>query len=183
MSYVIRGVRAEEWRQYKELRLAALQDEVAAIAFLDTYDSAVAKPDSFWRERTEGAAAGVAVKGFVAEDGDGREVGCVTVLVERPGQEVSFASEVQVPQGHLVGVYLRPEARGAGLGEKLFAAALEWSFGLAEPRLERVRLYVHERNVRAEGLYRKCGFVRTGGTLAAAPEVGGVEVEMAVERP
>ncbi|WP_153457994.1 GNAT family N-acetyltransferase [Streptomyces smaragdinus] len=181
MEYVIRGQRVDEWREVKELRLAGLLDEAAPIAFLETYENALARPDAFWQERAERAAAGVEVKGFVAEDGDGRWVGSVTVLVEVPGGAVEFASQAKVPQGHLVGVYIRPEARGAGLGEKLFAAAMEWAFALEEPRLERVRLYVHERNGRAETLYRRCGFVRTGHTLPA--DVGGLEVEMAVERP
>ena len=37
MTYTIRAVRAHEWREIRALRLAALQDEVAAIAFLDTW--------------------------------------------------------------------------------------------------------------------------------------------------
>jgi RimJ/RimL family protein N-acetyltransferase len=182
MSYVIRGSRADEWPKAKELRLEALRDEAAPIAFLETYEDALAQPDAFWQGRAEGAAAGVAVKGFVAEDRDGRWVGTVTLLIERPGGDAVFATAApRAPQGHLVGVYIRPEARGAGLGEKLFAAALDWAFALEEPWLERVRLFVHERNGRAEALYRKCGFVRTGVTVPA--DVGGVEIEMAVERP
>ena len=59
MSYVIRSVRAGEWAAAKELRLAALRDPVAHLAFLETYEEAAARPDSFWQERTASAAAGV----------------------------------------------------------------------------------------------------------------------------
>lgn len=59
MNYVIRPVRAEEWALAKELRLAALQDPVAPVAFLETYEQAVAQPDEFWQDRTaRGAEAG-----------------------------------------------------------------------------------------------------------------------------
>ena len=40
-SYVIRSVRADEWRAAKELRLVALRDPVAQVAFLETYEEAV----------------------------------------------------------------------------------------------------------------------------------------------
>ncbi|MFC7221517.1 GNAT family N-acetyltransferase [Streptomyces polyrhachis] len=177
MDYVIRGSRADEWRQVRELRLAALQDEAAGIAFLESYEDGLRHPDEFWQERAAGAAAGERVKGFIAEDVDGRWVGSVTVLVELPGDEGLFGEEPEQAQGHLVGVYLRPEARGAGLGEALFEAAVEWAFAQERPRLERVRLFVHERNGRASGLYRKCGFVPTGKQIVLTKD-GGQEIEM-----
>jgi hypothetical protein len=36
MTYTIRPVRAHEWREIRALRLDALLDEVAPIAFLDS---------------------------------------------------------------------------------------------------------------------------------------------------
>jgi RimJ/RimL family protein N-acetyltransferase len=179
MQYTIRAVRAEDWPRARELRLAALQDPVAAIAFLESHEQAVAQPDEFWQGRTATAAEGRTVRQFIAEDGAGRWLGTVTVLVELAGVEDYFGHTPDVAQTHVVGVFVRPEARGTGLAQALFDAALGWSWALPEPHVERVRLYVHEDNARAQALYEKAGFKRSGVTVDAA---AGREFEYAVER-
>ncbi|MGW7056833.1 GNAT family N-acetyltransferase [Streptomyces sp. NPDC054887] len=185
MDYVIRAVAdVREWARAKELRLAALRDPAAGIAFLETYEKAVAAPDSFWQERTARVAGGGGARQFVAETPDGRWLGSVTGLVERAGSEAVLGGAPGVNQVHLVGVYVRPEARGsrAGVAVALLRAALEWSWGLTDPRVERVRLYVHERNARAAALYAKAGFVRSGTVVAMPGDPSAMEHEMAVER-
>ncbi|TPQ17583.1 GNAT family N-acetyltransferase [Streptomyces sporangiiformans] len=178
----VRAVRADEWPAAKELRLAALRDPVAHLAFLETYEEVVGKPDSFWRERTARAAEGVRERQqFVAEGADGRWVGSVVVLVEEAGAEGALGDVSEVRQGHLVGVFVRPEARGVGLTERLFARALEWAWDVAG--VERVRLFVHERNARAEGFYRKIGFVPTGNTVSVPGDPGARELEFVMKRP
>ncbi|MFD7444523.1 GNAT family N-acetyltransferase [Streptomyces sp. NPDC059909] len=159
MEHVIRPVCAEEWAKVRELRLAALQDPLSSIAFLETYESALEQPDSFWQQRTSTGAAGRDVIQFVAEAPDGRWDGTVTVLVERVGAEPRVGKAAIVEQTHVVGVFVRPEARGAGLADELFRAALEWSWALDAPAVERVRLIVHSENRRAEAFYRRIGFV------------------------
>ncbi|WP_412543512.1 GNAT family N-acetyltransferase [Longispora sp. K20-0274] len=183
MTNTIRGVRAEEWPQVRELRLAALRDPVAHLAFLDTYELASARPDEFWQERTRGGAEGVTNRQFVAEDPDGRWLGSVTALIELPGVEGAFGDAPEVAQTHIVGVYVRPEARGAGLAEALFGAALDWSWGLTDPRIERVRLFVHQDNGRAEALYTRVGFRRTGVWVPVPTDESRRENELAVTRP
>ncbi|GGX33155.1 GNAT family N-acetyltransferase [Streptomyces chryseus] len=182
MDCVIRPVRAGEWARVRELRLAALRDPLASLAFLETYEKAAAQPESFWAERTGTAAEGVGVRQFVAESGDGRWVGSVSALVERAGSDEVFGGAPVVDQVHLVGVYVRPEARGTGVAQALFRAALEWSWGLTEPRVERVRLYAHERNGRAQALYGKAGFVRSGQVVPMPGDASAKEYEMVVER-
>ncbi|GAA1533948.1 GNAT family N-acetyltransferase [Streptomyces albidochromogenes] len=182
MDCVIRPVRAGEWARVRELRLAALRDPLASIAFLETHEKAAAQPESFWAERTDRAAEGVGVRRFVAEAADGRWVGSVSALVERAGSDEVFGGAPTVDQVHLVGVFVRPEARGTGVAQELFRAALEWSWGLTEPRVERVRLYVHERNGRAQALYGKAGFVRSGQVVPMPGDESAKEYEMVVER-
>src|SRR5213079_2161907 len=135
------------------------------LAYLETYEDALAQPDEFWRGRVERAAHGTTALQFVAEaDGaGGRWDGSVVVLVEEAGASDFFGEAVERRQAQLVAVYVRPEARGSGVAEALFSAAVEWAFGL--DGVTRVRLYVHEDNRRAEGFYRKFGFVRTGGAV------------------
>ncbi|MDH6628375.1 GNAT superfamily N-acetyltransferase [Streptomyces sp. LBL] len=179
-SYVIRSVRADEWRAAKELRLAALRDPVAHLAFLETYEEAAAKPDSFWKERTAGGAEGaVGTQQIIAEGPDGRWVGTLTVLVEEPGTRDWAGFAVERKQGHIVGVFVRPEERGNGLTDVLFDAGLEWAWGRGA---ERVRLIVHEENGRAQRFYRKVGFVPSGRTVPLAAAPGEVEWEFVVER-
>jgi GNAT superfamily N-acetyltransferase len=164
------------------LRLEALRDEVAHLAFLETYEQAAARPDSFWRERTDRAAQGRGARQLVAERADGRWLGTLTVLVERPGTEV-FGGTAPMPQAHVVGVYVRPEARGTGLSRELLQAGAEWAWAVPEPHIDRVRLWVHEDNARAEALYTKGGFVRTGATTPMPGGDRGLEHELALPRP
>ncbi|THA29816.1 GNAT family N-acetyltransferase [Streptomyces sp. A1277] len=185
MDYVIRPVRADEWQSVKELRLAALQDPVAPVAFLETYEQSLKRSDDAWRERTADASedgAG-AVRQFIAEGADGRWAGTVSVLVEHPDDESVFGGAAPVHQGHVVGVFVRPEARGTGVADALFRAALEWAWSLDEPRLERVRLYVHEENPRAAAFYRRIGFAPTGETVPMPGDPTARELEYAVGRP
>ncbi|MFF2013277.1 GNAT family N-acetyltransferase [Streptomyces sp. NPDC058195] len=184
MEHVVRTVRADEWPQVKELRLAALSDPVAAVAFLETYEQGVERSDAFWQERAFNAseAGSGEVRQFAAVAPDGRWEGSVTVLIERPDAELVFGEGVAVHQAHVVGVFVRPEARGAGLADELFRVAMDWAWSLAEPRIERVRLYVHEDNPRAAAFYRRIGFSPTGRTVPMPGDPSSREIEHAVER-
>ncbi|MFF3454299.1 GNAT family N-acetyltransferase [Streptomyces sp. NPDC002730] len=182
MDYVIRAVGAEEWAKAREIRLAALQDPVAPLAFLETYEQALERPDGFWQDRTSAAAEGVVARQFIAELADGRWVGTLTVLVERPAGEVRFGEAAKTDQTHVVGVFVRPEVRGAGLAEALFEAALEWSWSLVGPPVERVRLYVDERNAHAEAFYRRIGFVASGDSVPVPGDSTARDVELEVKR-
>ena len=171
----------------KELRLAALLDPDAAIAFLARHDEEATWEDDRWKERAAlSAADSSGVRQFIAEAPDGRWSGTVTLVVEEPGSsDRPPGTVVERRQGLVAGVYVRPEYRGAGVLQSLLEAATEWAWSLKD--VHRVRLFVHERNVRAEKAYRKAGFVRTGRTT---PAVGHMalsdadrEAEMVLERP
>jgi GNAT superfamily N-acetyltransferase len=175
-TYMVRAVRADEWASVKALRLLALRDPVADLAFYETYDEAAARPDGFWRERAAGGAEGASgARQFIAETADGEWAGTVTVLVEAAGSVDWAGAAVERLQGGVVGVFVRAEHRGAGAIEALFGAALEWAWSWGA---ERVRLVVHEDNGRALACYRRLGFSPTGVVFAEQREM-----EMAVERP
>ncbi|MFF7204397.1 GNAT family N-acetyltransferase [Streptomyces sp. NPDC008141] len=182
MDHVIRPVLAEEWERAKEIRLAALQDPVAHLAFLESYEHAVGRPDSFWQDRAAHAAEGISSRQFIAEAPDGRWVGTITALVERPAGEVRFGEVAESDQTHLVAVFVRPEVRGTGVSEALFRAAIDWSWELSEPPVKRVRLYVHEGNARAAAFYRRIGFLPTGDTVPVPGDETAREVEYEVLR-
>ncbi|MFD7263740.1 GNAT family N-acetyltransferase [Streptomyces sp. NPDC059874] len=182
-QHVIRPVRADEWEKVKELRIAALRDPDAAVAFLETEEAAAGRPDAFWQARTEGASHGRMARQFIAEAPDGSWSGSVVVLVEEAGTTGIFDEDIEVHQGHLVGVFVRPEQRGSGLTEALFEAAVEWVWSLEEPALERVRLFVHEKNGRAAAFYRRFGFVTSGLDVPVPTEEGAREIEYVFPRP
>ncbi|MEV7322565.1 GNAT family N-acetyltransferase [Streptomyces sp. NPDC093970] len=178
---VVRAIRADEWEAVKRLRLVALRDPVARIAFLETYEDAVDRPDSFYRERAERSAAEPSgARQFVAEAADGVWVGSLTVLVEEAGSTDWAGVPVERRQGHVVGVFVRPEHRGTGLIDALFDAGVDWAW---EQGAERVRLLVHEGNPRAQGAYRRAGFVPSGVVVKFDKDETESEMEFVLERP
>jgi len=175
----VRPVHDHEWREVRALRLRALQDEVAAIAFMDTFEVASQRPDEFWQQRTIGASieAGENAHGrqFVAISADGTWIGSVTVLVERVGEKDFEGAEIQRSAGAIVGVYLDPAYRGRGIIDTLFGSAVAW---VRERELGFARLYVHADNLRAQKAYERAGFHPTGKALQGSL---GAELEMARE--
>ncbi|MFI9777618.1 GNAT family N-acetyltransferase [Streptomyces sp. NPDC051956] len=178
-KYVVRPVRSQEWEAVREIRLASLRDPAAPIAFLETYETALARPEELWRERAGRFELDGSARQFVAEGVDGRWWGSVTVLVEEAGAPLAFGETSDVRQAHLVGVYVRPEHRASGVTEALFLAAVEWARSLEG--LERVRLYVHEDNARAQAFYRRFGFVPTGASVPVPSDPSKYEYEMVLE--
>ncbi|MEV7125198.1 GNAT family N-acetyltransferase [Streptomyces sp. NPDC093260] len=180
-KYLVRAIHADEWPAVKALRLRALRDPIAHLAFLETYEDAAARPDSYWRERTAGAAEGsTAVRQFIAEAPGGEWVGSVTALIEEAGMTDWTGCTVEQRQGHLVGVYVRPEHRGCGLTEVLFDESVQWVWSAG---VDRVRLFVHEDNGRAERFYRRFGFVPSGHTVPMIGHPEQTELEYVLERP
>ncbi|WP_225098121.1 GNAT family N-acetyltransferase [Streptomyces sp. CoH27] len=178
-DYIIRAIRPDDWPRVKQLRLDALRDPVAGIAFLETYEDAVGRPDVFYQERAaRSAEENSGARQFIAEAADGEWVGTVTVLIEEAGTRDWAGHAVERRQGHVVGVYVRPEHRGNGLIKALFDAGVEWAW---QRGAERVRLLVHEDNGRAQGAYRKVGFVPSGVLVSLAQNEAGSEVENEVE--
>ncbi|WP_210592478.1 GNAT family N-acetyltransferase [Streptomyces sp. GESEQ-35] len=180
MNYKVRSIRADEWPAVKALRLVSLQDPVAHLAFLETYEQAAAHPDSFWQERAVSSADGAPdAQQIIAEGPDGDWVGTLTVLMEEAGGTDWAGFPVERKQGHVVAVFVRPDHRGIGLTEVLIDAGLEWAWAHGA---ERVRLIVHEENGRAQRLYRKVGFEPTGVTVPLTQAPGASELEFAIER-
>ncbi|MEU9475781.1 GNAT family N-acetyltransferase [Streptomyces sp. NPDC048191] len=180
-DYVIRAIRPDDWPRVKQLRLEALGDPDAHLAFLETYEEGAARADAFWQDRAVGSGEGsTTARQFIAEAPDGTWVGSVTVLIEEAGTKDWAGYPVERRQGHAVGVYIRPEHRGNGLIKALFDAGVGWA---RERGAERVRLLVHEENARAQGAYRKAGFVPSGVVVPFFKNELQTEVEFVLEWP
>ncbi|MDQ0991716.1 GNAT family N-acetyltransferase [Streptomyces sp. V3I7] len=179
-DYVVRAIRPDDWDSVRQLRLDALRDPVAPIAFLETYEDAAGRPDSFYRERAVNSGEGsTSAHQFIAEAPDGTWAGTVTVLMEEAGSRDWSGRPVERRQGHLVGVFVRPEHRGNGLIKLLFDAGAEWAW---QQRAERVRLFVHADNARAQRAYRKAGFVPSGLVVSFVKDETESELEFVLER-
>lgn len=155
---VVRRVRADEGPGLRELRLEALADPVASIAFLETIEQASARPPAEWAERAERNATAADQAGFVAE-AEGELVGQVTVFLRRAGEPDYFQRVPEVDTPTLVGVYVSPRMRGRGVIDALIRAATEWTRAAGYPELT---LDVHEHNVVAIASYRRAGFEVVG---------------------
>ena len=137
MGIDVRRAQAGDGPLLKEVRLAALLD--APDAFARDHDEEAAEPDDFWAQTAGTNSSGpdhTTFFGFV----DGAAVGIVG------GHRVGEA-EIE-----LVAMWTRPEHRGAGIGERLVEAVVEWADG------DRVRLWVTRGNDRAQRLYERCRF-------------------------
>lgn len=156
VSYLVRRLSAEDWREYKQIRLEALKD--TPIGFGEWYEDAASKPDAEWVSQTRRAAEAEQSAIFAALDREGRFVGTAGVYT-KPGPDPATGRELVV-----FGVYVTPGHRGAGKGVAvlLFDTAIRWAREVGGART--VPLSVHEHNQRAHAFYRRYGFVDTGST-------------------
>jgi GNAT superfamily N-acetyltransferase len=143
---LVREVSADDWALMREVRLAALSE--APYAFASTYTREAAFTEEQWRGRfSERSAAFFAYSDpATAAVADGRPAGLAGVYVE-------------LEDADLVSMWVRPSARGTGVGEALVAAAVGWARSNNYPTLS---LWVTETNPQARRLYQRCGFTATG---------------------
>ena len=75
-------------------------------------------------------------------------------------------------------VYVAPGQRGTGLAGRMLDGVIDWARG--EAGLDRLHLYVHEDNARAQAFYRRYGFTETGATMPYDLDPAKSEIEMAL---
>ncbi len=158
VSVAVRRVRAGEGDRVRALRLRAVSDPAASIAFLTTLEQERTRAQEFWDDRASAAAAGEAAAMFIAERDDAW-LGSVTVLVRRVGEVDHTGRRINDARADVVGVYVAPELRGTGAIDALLDAAARWT---REQGFDTLALDVHADNVRAQAAYRRAGFVATG---------------------
>lgn len=138
-------MRADEWRELRELRLRALAG--APDAFGSTLAEASAYPDEEWRARARRQAEGDEIAFFVALE-DGRWRGMAGGWADDPGP-----GDVTI-----ISMWVDPELRRRGAGRALIEAVADWARGLGASRLA---LWVTESNAAARALYERAGFRHT----------------------
>lgn len=138
---LVREITADDWELMRDVRLAALAE--APYAFGSTHAGEV----DFTEERWRGRISERSVTFFAHEETtDTAPAGLVGVYVEDGAAE-------------LVSMWVRPSARGLGVGEALVEAAAAW----AKARdFRSLFLWVTESNPPAVRLYERLGFISTG---------------------
>jgi ribosomal protein S18 acetylase RimI-like enzyme len=138
---LVREITADDWELMRDVRLAALSE--APYAFGSTHAREVAFTEEKWRGRVNERSVTFLAH---AERADEAPAGLAGVYVEDGVAD-------------LVSMWVRPSARGLGVGEALVEAAASWAkahdFGS-------LFLWVTEVNAPARRLYERCGFTETG---------------------
>ena len=150
----VRETVAGDWQALRDIRLEALR--TAPDAFGSTYEREASRGEEHWHNR-------------IARGG--------TFLAYLPGAPDpagligGYAEDPQTVE--LVSMYVRPSARGRGVGEALVATVVDWAGTM---NATTVHLWVTETNASARALYERCGFVLTGEqqALPSDPSLGEV---------
>lgn len=157
----VRVLEEEDWRTYRDVRLAALEE--SPDSFTASYDEEVAQDESYWRQRMHRSLR------FLAE-ADGRAAGVVSLGRNSDDPDV----------GEIFALYVTPEARQTGISWRLVQAAATRA---QADGLSRILYWVGTENARAIAFAANFGFRPSGerrATRVANEEYGEQEVAMAL---
>jgi GNAT superfamily N-acetyltransferase len=157
---LVRQTMIADWPALRDIRLLALQD--APDAFASTYAREAAFGAADWQQRATRDGSFIA---FLPEVGP---AGLAAGNLAAPGV------------AELVGMFVRPPARGRGVGEALVDAVTGWA---REKDASTVHLWVTESNKHARRLYERCGFTATSERqpLPSNPALGEIGMTRRLE--
>jgi ribosomal protein S18 acetylase RimI-like enzyme len=139
---VIRRLGESEWREFREVRLAALRE--SPDAFAATADEEQLYDDSVWADRVSRSVRIVA-------EADGVPAGVVCVGHHAPDDDLAEPGET----GEIFGLWVSPDLRGTGVATRLIEA------GAAQARADgsrRLAYWVSTDNGRAVAFASGMGF-------------------------
>jgi len=134
----VRRLEARDVTSYRELRLEGLKNHPEA--FASAWEDEAGQPASWWTERLE---TNIVLGGWIDD----------SPLIGIAGLRVNTAVKLR-HRGMLVGMYVRPHARGTGLAALLVQRVIEQARSLAEE----LSLTVVASNTVAYRLYSAAGF-------------------------
>src|SRR5262249_24415491 len=140
----VRHLGDDEWRTWRELRLAALLE--APYAFGSTYAAESERDDTWWQTFWSDP-----VRVRLVTEVAGNAVGMCALLVAEDAPDLMA----------VIAMWAAPEGRGTGAAGALIEAASAWT---RDAGYRGVLLGVVEDNPRALRLYQRHGFTPTGAT-------------------
>ena len=126
---------------YRSIRLEGLKESPEA--FGSTFEAEFTKPLAWFFDRLSSSVVFGAIR-------DAKILGVTGFAVRQ--------EEKEAHKGLLWGMYVRPDARGAGIARRLVEAVIAY----ARPRVELIQLSVVVGNEQARRLYARLGFVEYG---------------------
>ena len=156
MSATIDRLHDDQWRELRDLRLAALAD--SPLAFWSTWAQEAGFDEQRWTSFLHAATW------FVARH-ESRTIGGVGALL-RP----EIADEPE-----MIGMWVAPTFRRNGVATNLVAACCDWA---SDQRHRAVTLWVVDSNAPARRLYEKFGFGDTGERARHPNDPDSVEIRM-----
>src|ERR1700746_362989 len=126
---------------YRSIRLEGLKESPEA--FGSTFEAEFTKPLAWFFDRLSSSVVFGAIR-------DAKVLGVTGFAVRQEEKEAHKAL--------LWGMYVRPDARGAGIARRLVEAVIAY----ARPRVELIQLSVVVGNEQARRLYARLGFVEYG---------------------
>src|SRR3984957_5838576 len=156
---LVREMITGDWRALRDIRLEALRD--APTAFGSTYECEAQRGEQHWRDRISRGGTFLAYLPDLDPSDPSDPAGLIGGYQEDP-----LTVE-------LVSMYVRPRARGRGVGEALVATVINWA---GQRNAAAVHLWVTATNTPARALYERCGFALTGDQqpLPSDPTLGEV---------
>jgi GNAT superfamily N-acetyltransferase len=155
---LVRATTVTDWQALREIRLQALCD--APYAFSSTHAREAAFGADEWRQRAT------------------RDGSFLAFLPEVSPAGLGGAYLAAPETAELISMFVRPQARGRGVGEAIIDAVLGWA---VQKGATAVHLWVTETNKPARMLYERCGFTVTAERqpLPSNPALG----EIGMQRP
>ncbi|WP_041290690.1 GNAT family N-acetyltransferase [Kribbella flavida] len=156
----LRELTPDDWKDWRELRLAALTD--APTAFGARYADWADAAEDRWRAR-------LALPG---------SYNLIAVLDGEPaGMASGLPSHDEPDVRELVSMWITPAARGRGVGDRLMTAVETWARSAGARAVE---LSVVEGNEKAHALYLRHGYQLTGKSGGPMPD--GIHRELVLRK-
>ena len=155
---LVRATTTTDWQALREIRLQALRDAPYAFASTQAREAAFAEDE--WHRRATRDGSFLAFLPEVSPAGLG-------------GGYLAAPDTVE-----LISMFVRPQARGRGVGEAIIEAVAGWA---VQRGAATMHLWVTETNKPARLLYERCGFIVTAERqpLPSNPALG----EIGMQRP
>ena len=141
----IKDIAKADWREFRRIRLTALQE--SPYAFGGTYLEESKLEVADWKERV----------GRYVDDPDTVFLLC-SVMSEFVGMAGCYRDKEKTDCSHIYSVWLKPDVRGQGIAEKMVAILEGWS---RENGISVIEGHVTEVNNVARAFYKKQGYKET----------------------